>query len=322
METPIKPATPTPQPPKSNLMIWIIILGLLVVALAGGMVYFYLQMQEKTQQNTELKEDKVDLEQEIQDLDTKMKKLDEELSNRDVTLDEKERQVRKLMSEISRYQARVNQLMSEGKMQKDELDRYRGMYEQLEYYNEKYRAEIERLQAENDALRQQLANRDSTLQTVTTKQKELSQQVEQMETQRNAAAVLRLDDFRYNLMKTNGKEIENKGKEVKYRSNTNFRICFKVLPNNFAPKGNTTFYVVIKGPGGVWKSFNTSSGYFTYQKKETAYSVKGNINYEGETAEVCMIYQRPDTQTFEKGRYEVVVYANGVEVGKDSFTIR
>jgi myosin heavy subunit len=304
------------------MTIIIVVLALLVLALGGGLVYFILKSNEKTEQVTNLSEDKVELEQEIADLDTKVKKLDEELASQDVTLEEKEKQARKLMTEIVRYQGRVNQLMNEGKLQKDELDRYRGMYEQLEYYNEKYRQEIDRLQAENQKLREDLAQRDSTITQVDRQKRNLSQQVEVMQTQQSAAAILRTSDFRYTQVKPSTKEIENKGREMRIRNNTNMKFCFRALPNAFAPTGSTVFYAVVKGPSGIWKSFNTSSGYFTYQNAETAYSAKTTTNYSRDGIEVCITYVKPDNQDYEKGKHDVSIYANGYEIGRDYFLLK
>lgn len=98
------------------------------------------------------------------------------------------------------------------------------------------------------------------------------------------------------------------------------RVCFTVLENIIADKGEKSLYAVIKTPGGNTLVEGDRSKITLMSGDEIAYSVKKDIFYDNKNMQICMNWDLKDK--IEAGTYKVELYAEGVLIGKESFDLK
>lgn len=100
------------------------------------------------------------------------------------------------------------------------------------------------------------------------------------------------------------------------------RVCFTVLENTIADKGEKTIYLVIKTPNGNTLTEGDRSRITLLSGEEIAYSVKKDIFYDNKHMQLCMNWDVKDKDQLSPGTYKIELFAEGVLIGKESFDLR
>lgn len=298
-----------------------ILLGILALFGLVTSIYLYLRLQKEQAKSVQLTEEKIDLEQQVRDLDDRIQNLSKDLERKDLELQEKNQKIEALSKELVSLRARISKYMEEGKISQRQYEEMKLKTEQMAYYIEKYQHRIQELEEENRILRQRTEELSETVQKAQTEKARIAEEKERLEVKVRAASYLRAVEFRFALIRDNGKEEWDT--EFRARRLHQLKVCFTVLENEVAEPGPRTAYVVISDPNGkVITNFAASSGYFTVMDTEQPYSAKVEFSYERARKDVCAVFIRDPEQTLERGTYTAAVFCEGIEIGRGTFQVK
>ena len=98
------------------------------------------------------------------------------------------------------------------------------------------------------------------------------------------------------------------------------RTCFTVLENTIADKNEKSIYLAITTPDGKILSEGDRSKLTLINGEEVQYSVRKDIFYDNKTMQLCLNWDTKEALT--AGSYTVKIYADGVQIGKESFLLK
>ncbi|MEM6345908.1 MAG: hypothetical protein AAF927_18585 [Bacteroidota bacterium] len=298
----------------------LVIAGILVLSALG---YFATRYFSERSEN----EDKaltIDrLETEIQDLESSFEtlKADQQmaLSDKDKTIEENETRIKELLDQVSRYK----------RQKSSDLGTIRNLEARLEDTQGKlaaYRQEIEELKALNADLTTQVENLTEQELRLRAENADLSQQQQQttqeLQQTKQIASALKTKDFTfYNVKK--GKEKQET--EFRRLGMTDLKVCFTLIENLVAPKGEKDVYLVVENPDGTINANFTDeqSGRFMYEGQEKIFSSSTKIAFTGISQQVCVPFApAPENAKWEKGVYYVSAFADGNLIGQSTFRVK
>lgn len=291
---------------------------LVLVGIVAGILYWRLQKVEK--EKTQLVEEKVSLEENLRELDKRVMDMQKELERKDVELEEKNRRLEELQKEVQQAQALIRKYQEQGKISAKQAEEMRYKTEQMAYYLQKYQERIKELEEENQKLRQRTEELEKAVEQKETQARQIKEEKEKLAIKVKAASFLKAIEFRFAMVKDNGKEEWDR--EFRARRLHTLKICFQVLENEVAEPGERTVYLVISDPTNkIITNFSKGSGYFTLMDTEQPFSTKAVFQYNRQRQEVCALFERSDEE-LNKGTYTVVAFCEGVEIGRGQFQLK
>jgi len=120
-------------------------------------------------------------------------------------------------------------------------------------------------------------------------------------------------------VKRSGTEVETS----KARRVSKIKVCFTLGKNVVLPSGTKDVYVRIARPDTKILSPGIAEDFvFEYQGEQIQYSMYQQVNYDNEALRLCLDWTKKyeDIEMLE-GTYEVVVFADGQEIGTASFVL-
>jgi len=282
--------------------VWIPLV-IVILALAAGVAYLFLTLEEQKQVNRDMKElaelDKREMENEYERFAMQYSEMKTQINNDSI------------IEQLTQEQLRTQQLLQELKQVKAddarEITRLKKELATVRAVLRSYVLEIdslnrlnESLKQENTRVREELSHRESEIAGLSSEKASLSEKVA-IAAQLNATNIqMRLKD---------GSRTAKKLKKCK-----TIEVAFTVARNVTATNGNRTFYVRIQNPGG-----NTlaGGGTFSYSGKTLEASMKKLVEYTGEETAVIMYW--PVSQVLEGGDYRVSIFCDGQMIGSRSF---
>jgi hypothetical protein len=291
-----------------------------ILALAGALVYFIVQNQKLSSSLSDKEKNEVELEKEIKDLDNKLRGMETELQSKDLQLEEKNKKIEEIKKQLEKAQANANSLAAQGKINQKKLDEMSSKINELTGLIKNYEQRIAQLEAqnrelrtENEGLRSGLQQKDSSLQVKTAEN-------DAMKTTLQSASILKCGDFKFIAVKNNGKE----DRDIEFRRGKldHLKICFDVMENPAAIAGNKEVFIVIRNPSGKVYPGEGGRQTFTASGVDTEYSISTTFYYTKTRTPVCVIYNKPKKVDYEKGRNEVIVFSDGVEIGRGDFNVK
>ena len=111
--------------------------------------------------------------------------------------------------------------------------------------------------------------------------------------------------------------LNKKGKEEKKVSKAKqLRVDFSISRNVTAQSGMKTLYVRIITPTGSV----LSAGTIPYENKNIQYSIKKQVEYNGEATPVTMFWNIHEVHS--AGTYQVAIFCDGQMIGSKSFAVK
>lgn len=284
----------------------IIPLIVLLMALVGGVVYLFLSLDAEKKANEEMMElaelDKKEMENEYQDFANQYSEMMTKINNDSIIaqLTQEQLRTRQLLKELQETKsanareitrlkkelANVRAVLREYVIQIDSLNR---LNEHLVAENTRVKADLEASNRQNEALSADKAS--------------LSEKV---------AIAAQLDASNINFT-----PIDKKGKlEKKVQKAKQFKIDFTIARNVTAKSGIKTVLVRINTPTGS----TLSAGSFTYEGKNLQYSIKKQVEYNGEATPMTVFWNIQEVQT--AGTYHISIFCDGQMIGQKSFTVK
>jgi len=299
---------------KSNLIL--IILGIIIVlALAGALVYMLI---ERNNLKTEIKEREeqhnYDLDQEINKrqlegdyvaLSKELQGFAVQISNDSILkkLDEEQKRVQLLLEELrttkANNTARINEL-------KAELGSVRKV---LTYYI----AQVDSLNAINTQLTKTNIEVTQKYQKASQEVEQLSQEKEQLTEQVVRAAQLDARNISVEQQTEGGKKTTNINKTAL------LKFSFNISKNITAKVGEKTIYIRIEAPDRdiLYKKLTDT---FRFENKDIVYSARKNFEYTGE--ETAQSIYWVVEETLWKGSYRIDIFIDGHLVGSKGFELK
>lgn len=283
----------------------IAILAIILVLLTAGVAYLTYNLREQKQVNEEMVKlaemDKREMENEYADFARQYNEMKTQINNDS------------LMAQLEREQQRTQELLEELQRTKAndaaEIARLKKELATMRQVLKSFVAEIDslnrlntQLASENEGLRQSNAQAQQQITDLSTEKESLSDKV---------AIAAQLDATAISIQAKN-----KKGKEAKKVADVKkFQIAFNIARNVTAAAGNRTIYVRITKPTG---EVLNGGGTFHYENRTLEYSIRKDIEYNGEETPVTVYWDV--TEMLVAGQYRVAIFADGNNIGGGSIS--
>ncbi|MBO4907121.1 MAG: hypothetical protein J5486_08850 [Bacteroidaceae bacterium] len=276
-----------------------------VVVVIGVATYFLVihPLQEKAEQNEQLLElaemDKAEMRNEYESFARQYSEMRTQISNDSLIaqLSQREQEVQNLLQELEQTKAsdaaEISRLRKELATMRQVLKSFVAEIDSLNRLNTQ-------LTAENEDLRQQRAVQQQRISDLNNQNETLTDQVA-IAAQLNATGVV------VTAKNKKGKPARKIGDVKK------FQISFSIARNVTTQTGMKTIYVRILKPTG--EALN-GGGTFTYANRQLEYSIRKDVEYNGEETAVTVYWDV--NEMLLAGTYRVQIFADGNEIGGGS----
>lgn len=288
-----------------------------ILALLAGFYYVFnskvTQLQEEkeifAQEQKELMQE--ELEKLASEYDIQYQKLSQGLGEQKVSL-----ATDSLISQLLQERSKVEQLQKELKQSKatsaQRISQLTKEVSTLRNVLKNYVGQIDSLQRTNAQLRQENSEVRASYERVTSEAQQLSSEKAHLTDRVKLAA--KLDATRISIT-----PLDKRGKaSKKLEKTTNIQISFFIAKNVTASVGEKTFYIRITQPNDELLT-KGNSGIFAFEGKQIPYSIRREIEYNGEDTPVTMYW--PVEESLQSGTYRVKIFADGNQIGSASFSL-
>ncbi|MXV49537.1 hypothetical protein GS399_01020 [Pedobacter sp. HMF7647] len=296
------------SPKKDSNKIYFLII--VILALLGTNAYLFFKDKKANDRIVTLSDEKSRMETEIDKIEAELDKANN--SNLKLSDDMKKEQ------EIARQKiTQLREQLKKGQLSQGQLAKAQEDIKQLRYFVTKYTADIDELKKQNATLRTERDSLRTTVNDVTAKATDLEKQNEELNTKVKAAAAIKVATISVTPLK-----VKNSGKETDVtRASTakKLRITFNVADNAIAEKGMHDIYLRIIDPSGnLIVSDNTTM--FNADNEDMQYTYKTAIEFANDGKVYNVDWTNP--AAFQKGTYNVMLYADGYAMGKTTVSLR
>ena len=278
-----------------------------ILALCGGIVWLFVDLQQQRQANQDMQElaelDKKEMENEYERFALQYSEMKTQINNDSIIaqLTEEQMKTQKLLEELK--QVKASDAREIARLKK-ELATVRAVLRD-------YVMQIDSLNRLNESLKQENSRVSAELEQRTAQVAGLSHEKASLSEKVAIAAQLDATNIQLQLINKRGKEAK------KLKDCTQMRTSFTITKNVTASNGNRTIYVRIQNPGG-----NTLSGggTFAYENRQIECSARKAIEYTGEETPVTVYWNV--SQMLEAGTYRVSIFADGNMIGSRTFNFK
>ena len=280
---------------------------LAAIILIGGFGYLYYRLRQTNAQNEEMLKlaemDKKEMENEYAQFAHQYSEMKTQINNDSLIaqLDKEQQRTEELLAELKRVKSSD---AAEIKKKKKELATVRAIMRNYIFEIDSLNRLNQELMTENQQVKERYSQATQTITTLTTEKESLSDKV---------AIASQLDATSISVVGENkrGKKAK-KIKDVK-----KFVISFVIAKNITAQAGNRSIYVRITKPTNETL---TNGGTFQYENRTLEYSIKKDIEYNGEATPITVYW---DVNEFlSAGTYRVSIFADGHNIGNSSFSYK
>jgi len=278
--------------------------GIVIAALVAALVVMIVRSGSLKAENEDLqelaKQDKEEMEYDYDRLTKQYGEMITQINNDSLIAQLTQEQLRtqQLLQELKDVKAtdarEITRLKRELATVREVLRSYIRQVDSLNQVNQQ-------LVAENDRVRDELAQQSQANEGLRQQNQNLSEKVD-IAAQLDATGITMTP-----LNKRNSKAKKMKDCKV-------IQVAFNIARNVTAANGNRTLYVRIQTPGGAV----LSGGTFSYEGRQLEYSMKRVVEYAGEEMSVTANWQVGEY--LEAGEYRVSIFADGNMIGTKTFT--
>ena len=105
----------------------------------------------------------------------------------------------------------------------------------------------------------------------------------------------------------------------RFKAMQQVKVCFTLLENKAAVRGNKDVYIQIINPEG--KVVSKNGEVYETRDRLLRYSAKTNVFYDNEELDVC-VFVDPNKNDMSKGDYEINIYSGINLIGNSVFTLK
>ena len=289
---------------------YLIPLILLCLALIGGLVWLYLDLDKQRQKNLEMQElaelDKQEMENEYEQFALQYSEMKTQINNDSIVaqLSAEQEKTQRLLAELRQLKADDANHVREITRLKKELATVRAVLRSYVIEIDSLNRLNQNLQEENTRVKAQYQEATQQIEGLNTEKQSLSEKV---------AIAAQLDAIGISMQ---GKDKRGKNTENASKCKT-IAVNFALAKNVTASNGMKTVYVRITSPTG---SLLGNAGSFNYENKTLQCSMKKAVEYGGQETPVTL-YWIVD-QALVGGTYQVSIFADGNMIGSRSFSLK
>ena len=275
-----------------------------ILAMAGILVYLLLDNRTLEQEKMEMLElaelDKQEMENDYERLSLQYSEMMTQINNDSIIaqLTQEQMRTQKLLEELKNVKAadarEIARLKKELATVREVLRSYIRQVDSLNQVNQQ-------LVAENDRVKDQLAQSNSANEDLRQEKENLTEKV---------AIAAQLDATGITMTALNKRQKAAK----KMKDCKTIQVGFNIARNVTAQTGNRTVYVRIQTPAGQV----LNAGTFQYENRQLEYSMKKVVEYTGEEVNVQTYWQV--NEFLAGGQYRVSIFAEGNMIGTKTFT--
>ncbi|MCS7027204.1 MAG: Atg14 domain-containing protein [Bacteroidia bacterium] len=296
-------------------IVFLSIIVVLVIALA----YTALNRQKVIEYRDRVVKERDSLKTETIDLEKELDEVNKIVISQKGRIRELDSIVAAQNEYIEKQKAQIRAQIQKGNLDKEQIKRLKEQIDQLKYYVEKYQNRIDSLVRENKVLKADLEKFKQDNEELKRKTIEKDDKIAELDIKVKTASILKAEDFKFSMIKENGKEDDDQ--PFKARKISKIKMRFTIAENKVADKGERTLYIVYINPdGSVSQDMNKGSGKIKTVDGEKTYSTSKTINYTQSAQEVSLVYANP--VEYKPGNHTVEVYENGYLIGKGSFKVK
>lgn len=212
--------------------------------------------------------------------------------------------------------AALKKELQKGTVTQAELVSAQAELQKLKSFLTDYKDDLSRLEKENTYLKTERDSLNKSVSTVSAKVETLARKNIELDAKVKSSA--NLQAFNEHIIafkvKSNGKSVE-----VSKASATKKLITyFNIIPNQLAEKGYHKIYIRIFDPSGNLIANETNM--FEADGQEMQYSEMITISYNNDNTPYNIEWVNP--KPFIKGNYAVILYANGLSMGKAALLLK
>ncbi len=295
---------------KSPIYLWVLIA---VIALVAG--YFIYSSMQKSKMLSEMTQEKeaqrIELQGELDTLLAEHERIKQEYGELAETMTVKDSLIVANAKEIKTL---LNYKWEYRTVQK-KLDR-------LRVVAQNYVSQMDSLYTVNEKLVEENLNIKRRYNSEQRRNIILEKEKEQLSEKIGEASVLEA----YNVQ-AEGIYVKRSGNETvtdKARRVNKIKVCFTLSKNVVLSPGLKDVYVRIARPDTKILSPGIAEDFvFNYKGEQIQYSIYEQTNYDNEAVDLCLVWEKKfEDMNMLEGEYEVIVFADGQEIGTSSFTLR
>lgn len=283
----------------------ILLAAAVILLLLGGVAYLLRSLYESNEQNKQMLElaemDKLEMQNEYESFARQYNEMMTQINNDSLIaqLEQEQQRTQELLEELQRTKAQdaaeITRLKKELATMRQVLKSFVAEIDSLNRLNEQ-------LSSENADLRQQQAVQRQQITTLNEEKESLSDKV---------AIASQLDATGLSISALN-----KRGKAAKKVADVKkFQVHFAIARNVTAAAGYRTVYVRILKPTGDVLS---GGGSFAYENRQLEYSIRKDIEYNGEETPVTVYWDV--NEMLVAGQYRVQIFADGKNIGGGSIS--
>ena len=281
------------------------LLALVVAAVVAVMAYLLFSLNKSNEQNKQMLElaemDKLEMQNEYESFARQYNEMKTQINNDSLMaqLEQEQQRTQELLEELQRTKANdaaeITRLKKELATMREVLKSFVAEIDSLNRLNTQ-------LKGENEDLRQQQVVQQQQISDLSSEKASLTDKVA-IASQLDATAV-RIS------------ALDKRQKAAKKIADVKtFQVSFNIARNVTAAAGNRTVYVRILKPTG--EAVN-GGGTFAFENRNLEYSMRKDIEYNGEETPVTMYWNV--TEMLVAGQYRAQIFADGKNIGGASIS--
>jgi len=296
---------------KSGSGKWIIISILLIVAVIILLVWFLPMKDKYLSMISEKEEQRIELQKELNDLMMKHDSIKIQYGALSDTLAKKDSII---IANAKEIQDLLNYKWEYGKVNK-KLDLLRKITQGYVHQLDSLFTVNRELKEENEKIRQQYNKKQD-------RTRELSKDKEKLIEKVSQGKILKAYSITSGGVRFTGsgkeKETDKAGKIERVK------VCFVVGENKLIEPGIKTIYIRVLRPDNVVVTQKTGGDYtFNFNGETLEYTTKQELEYKNQDTYTCLYWTKKSKEDPAMvGVYNVMIYADGFEIGRTSFELK
>jgi len=284
-------------------------LVIVIAALLGINAYLYFKDKQQSSRFVTVSTEKDRLNLEVEKIEAELDKVN--LLN--VTLSDKLQQEQKLARDKI---AELKLSLQKGQLTQGDLDAAQEQIKELKEFVKNYNDQIVRLEKENSYLRTERDSLKTTANNYSEKADHLERENENLNAKVKVGAALKAGTIR-----TEAYKVKSSGKNILVtRASTanKLTIKFSIVSNALAEKNYHKVYLRVFDPAG--NLIADESNTFVIDGQQMQYSSAIEFGYNDDDTAYKIEWTNP--KEFIKGKYAIILYADGFVMGKDQIVLR
>ena len=284
-------------------------LVIVIAALLGINAYLYFKDRQQSSRFVTVSTEKDRLKLEVEKIEVELDKV----NSLNVDLSEK------LVEEQKLARQKIEELkvaLQKGELTQGDLDDAKEQITQLREFVKNYNDQITRLEKENAYLRTERDSLKNTVSSYNDRNEILEKENQDLNAKVKVGAALKASNININAYR-----VKSSGKTslVTRASTANkLTIDFSIVPNSLAQKNYHKVYLRVFDPAGNLVANNKNM--FVIDGQEMQYSTAIEFSYNNDDTEYKIDWINP--QAFIKGKYAIILYADGHVMGKGDISLR